>query len=99
MLLGAEGRGGETPLLHQLFDKGLDFERTPFNGLELRPVFGVYSGTEEKELGIPQDHRQGIVDLRDDMSERISVIPALFVSHSYSRVTPSGVPGMSQGRC
>jgi hypothetical protein len=39
------------------------------------------------------------VDLRDDMSEHVCVIPALFVSHKYSRFTPAGVPGVSQGRC
>lgn len=53
MLLGVVGRRGENPLPHQIFHKGLNSEGTPFNGLELRPVFGVYRGTEEKELRIP----------------------------------------------
>jgi hypothetical protein len=53
MLLGMVGRGGKTFLPHQLFNQRLNSERTPFNGLQFRPVFGVYAGTEEKELGIP----------------------------------------------
>jgi hypothetical protein len=54
MLLGVVGRGGQVPLPHQLFNKALDSAGTPFNGLELHPDFGVYRGTEEKELGIPK---------------------------------------------
>ena len=99
MLLGVVGRRGETPLPHQIFNKGLNSEGTPFNGLELCPVFGVYRGADEKELGIPQDHGQGIVNLRDDMSKHISVIPGLLVSHKHWRLTPSTMSGVSRGTC
>jgi len=92
-LLGIGGSWGEALRLQPLSDEGLNFEGTPLNGPEFGSIFGAYRRTEKKKLSVPQDHCQGVVDFRDDMSEQISGVPALFAFHTCSRFTPSGSTG------
>lgn len=49
---------------NQPFDKALYSEGAFFDGFEFGPVLGCHCILEQEQLGIPQYHRQGIINLR-----------------------------------